>query len=286
LSSALFQNDGLLETHGDRKQVLRSDYIYLGSTGIRILYSSIGFSNKKGNRRKEMHRAKIELLTELLKHPTLVDFIEAHPMVNSQENLVITSDRWGKPVVMTGKQQLLSLSFSSSDNKIWCLICTGNNKCGIDAARFSEFDPGYPHYRAFLKAELSGAADMTCGEISDAAALLWSGKEAIVKALGCAFRLVDPLGIRIYIKKLEGDTCWSSAELLKSRINRSGVVGEPGIVVKSRRHGDDWVSIAAVSREFHDSFWQHQILNYGLCLPIPEMNLSVNSNFSKSSMRV
>jgi phosphopantetheinyl transferase (holo-ACP synthase) len=265
--------------------MLRSEYIYLGSTGIRVLYSSIDYSNKMGRTPKEYDWAKIQLLRELLRHPTLVDSTETNLLDSFQDDFMLTSDRWGKPVVMTGNKRLVSASFSRSDDKIWCLICIGNNKCGIDVARCSEFNNCYPHHRAFLKAELSDAADMTCCEISDSAAMVWSGKEAVVKALGCAFRLVDPLGIRIYVKKFEGDICWSSAELLGSGINTSSVSAEPGIVVKSRRHGNDWLSIAAVSLEFHDNFWQHQILMSQLPLTIRKMNFSVNNNFTKSSAR-
>jgi hypothetical protein len=36
------------------------------------------------------------------------------------------------------------------------------------------------------------------GDLEKASALLWSVKEAAVKALGCAFHLVDPLQITVY----------------------------------------------------------------------------------------
>jgi hypothetical protein len=36
------------------------------------------------------------------------------------------------------------------------------------------------------------------GDLEMAAALLWSVKEAVVKALGCAFHLVDPRQITVY----------------------------------------------------------------------------------------
>jgi hypothetical protein len=39
---------------------------------------------------------------------------------------------------------------------------------------------------------------LTGGDLETASALLWSVKEAVVKALGCAFHLVDPRQITVY----------------------------------------------------------------------------------------
>ena len=53
-------------------------------------------------------------------------------------------------------------------------------------------------HRVFHPEELEHALSPAGGDPGKAAALLWSVKEAVVKALGCAFHLVDPRQITVY----------------------------------------------------------------------------------------
>jgi phosphopantetheinyl transferase len=61
-----------------------------------------------------------------------------------------------------------------------------------------EFQREYPFHRVFHPQELQHALRLAGGDLGMAAALLWSVKEAVVKALGCAFHLVDPRQITVY----------------------------------------------------------------------------------------
>jgi hypothetical protein len=65
-------------------------------------------------------------------------------------------------------------------------------------ARTQEFQREYPFHRVFHPQELQHALRLTGGDLEKASALLWSIKEAVVKALGCAFHLVDPRQITVY----------------------------------------------------------------------------------------
>ena len=58
----------------------------------------------------------------------------------------------------------------------------------------AEFEAGYPMARAFRPAELDWARPLSGGNTSGAAALLWSLKEAAVKALGVGFHFHRPPG--------------------------------------------------------------------------------------------
>ena len=61
-----------------------------------------------------------------------------------------------------------------------------------------EFQKDYPVHRVFHPEELHHALRLADGDPGEASALLWSVKEAVVKALGCAFHLVDPRQVNVY----------------------------------------------------------------------------------------
>jgi phosphopantetheinyl transferase len=68
---------------------------------------------------------------------------------------------------------------------------------GLDVTVPDEFREGYPYERAFGIRELEKAQRRISGGAACAAALIWAGKEAAVKALGCGFHLVDPRSVEI-----------------------------------------------------------------------------------------
>ena len=103
----------------------------------------------------------------------------------------------GKPFLLSGEQRGPAISFSQGGAKLWAALCAGNSDIGIDVADREEFRGGYPLQRVFHREELEHALGLTGGIREEASALLWSIKEALVKALGCAFHLVDPLQISV-----------------------------------------------------------------------------------------
>jgi hypothetical protein len=120
-----------------------------------------------------------------------------------------SSDRWalpirlitglfGKPHLMLGEYQGPAISFSKGGGKVWAALSGDDSDIGIDVAETDEFQGEYPFHRVFSPQELQHAMGLAGGDLERASALLWSIKEAVVKALGCAFHLVDPLQIFIH----------------------------------------------------------------------------------------
>lgn len=103
----------------------------------------------------------------------------------------------GNPSLLVGKFRGPAISFSRGGGKLWAALCDDRFHIGIDAADNDEFRGGYPDQRVFHREELAHALTVTGGNREEASALLWSVKEAFVKALGCAFHLVDPLQISV-----------------------------------------------------------------------------------------
>ncbi len=87
-----------------------------------------------------------------------------------------------------------AISFSQAAGRLWAAL-TPAGQVGVDMALPAEFEASYPWARAFRAPEFAWARRLACGDPASAAALLWTLKEAAVKALGVGFHLLDPLAV-------------------------------------------------------------------------------------------
>ena len=110
----------------------------------------------------------------------------------------VISGLLGRPHFLLGEYRGPAISFSEGGGKIWAALCGDACDIGIDVAGADEFQRDYPFHRVFHQHEIQHALRLTGGDLEKAAALLWSVKEAVVKALGCAFHLVNPRHITVY----------------------------------------------------------------------------------------
>jgi hypothetical protein len=104
----------------------------------------------------------------------------------------------GRPHLLLGEYRGPAISFSESGGRVWAALSGDASDIGIDVAGADEFPGEYPFSRVFHPEELEHALSLAGGDQGRASALLWSVKEAVVKALGCAFHLVDPRQITVY----------------------------------------------------------------------------------------
>ena len=105
--------------------------------------------------------------------------------------------RWAGPISWWENTRGPAISFSTAGEEVWAAICGDESDIGIDVAGSAEFPEGYPVHRVFHVQELHQALGLAGGDLAKAAALLWSVKEAVAKALGCAFHLVNPRDIHV-----------------------------------------------------------------------------------------
>ena len=151
---------------------------------------------------------KIHLVSVLLEH---LAGMEDSPWTDCRFSnradlpIQIVHDPLGRPQLLLGECEGPAISFSEGGGKIWAALCGDTSDIGIDAAGTDEFHKDYPFRRVFHAQELQHALRLTGGDLKKASALLWSIKEAAVKALGCAFHLVDPLQICVYPSAAEKD---------------------------------------------------------------------------------
>jgi phosphopantetheinyl transferase len=157
-------------------------------------------------------------------------------------NMEIVSDSLGKPHLLIDGSEGPAVSFAYEGDTMWVAVGREGSSVGIDAAESTSFRGKYPFHRAFHEGELELG-----GEKDEVAALIWSAKEAVVKALGCGFHLVDPLHLRV-------EPCFGNQQkyLLKVHlIDKSGekfrMQAENPVPVSVFRYSSMWVSVASVS---------------------------------------
>lgn len=158
----------------------------------------------------------------------------------------------GRPYLLVGGNPGPAISFSEGGGKVWAALSGDESDIGIDAAGSDEFQGEYPFQRAFHPEELQHAMSLANGEVAGAAALLWSVKEAVVKALGCAFHLVDPRQISVY-PSAEGATGEDGGYTFQVGLAGKARVRFPqsadrSLRVRSIPLDKIWLSIAHVNR--------------------------------------
>jgi hypothetical protein len=91
---------------------------------------------------------------------------------------------------------------------------------------------------------------LTGGDVENASALLWSIKEAVVKAMGCAFHLVAPLHVHVS-PSAGGDWrgCIFPVCISREPPLRSPPGGSRSIWVRSYPSEKMWLSIALLHRQ-------------------------------------
>jgi phosphopantetheinyl transferase len=146
-----------------------------------------------------------------------------------------------------GEHRGPAISFSKSGAEVWAALCGDESDIGIDVAGSAEFQEGYPLHRVFHVQELHQALELAGGDLAKAAALLWSIKEAVAKALGCAFHLVAPRDIQVYPSAVEDDGAAFAVRLSGRALVRFPMADRRPISVRSLPQAETWLSIAALN---------------------------------------
>jgi len=158
----------------------------------------------------------------------------------------------GRPQLRRGEHPGPAISFSEGGGKVWAALCADGSDIGIDVAGADEFPAAYPFHRVFQPRELEHALTLAGGELAAASALLWSVKEAVVKALGCAFHLVEPRQITVYpaVAEAAGEDGGQTFPVgLSGRAReRFPLAGSRSLWVRALPQRRLWLSIAHLQR--------------------------------------
>ena len=148
-----------------------------------------------------------------------------------KNTLTLQKSTLGRPCLLLGDKPGPSLSFSHGEGRTWAAMC-GTGSVGIDVAYPEEFTGSYPFARAFRPEELDFTRELCHNDTTQGAALIWSVKEASVKATGAGFNRFDPLEVRV------GDP------LLKEQGILFEVVADRPISAWVKAEGRGWLSVA------------------------------------------
>jgi phosphopantetheinyl transferase (holo-ACP synthase) len=155
----------------------------------------------------------------------------------------------GKPCLLLGEYRGPAISFSAGGGKVWAALCGDESEIGIDLAAPDEFRPAYPLHRVFHDHELKHALRLTDGDLAEASALLWSIKEAVVKAMGCGFHLVAPRQVHVCPSVGKGREFTFRVCFSRKVMGRFPTEADRPIWVRSFPWAKMWFSIALLSRQ-------------------------------------
>jgi hypothetical protein len=156
----------------------------------------------------------------------------------------VVRDPLDKPHLLLGECRGPAISFSESGGAVWAALCGDESDIGIDVAETDGFQGDYPFHRVFNAEEFQQAVRLTGGDVQQASALLWSIKEAVVKALGCGFHLVEPRDICVHPAVEEGGEYTFGVCLSRKALERLPMGAGRSLWVRSLPQAKRWLSIA------------------------------------------
>ena len=200
---------------------------------------------------------KIQLVSILLEH---LAGMEGSPWTGGRFSnraaypIQVVRGPLGRPRLLLGEDQGPAISFSEGGGNVWAALCGDEPDIGIDVAGADEFQKEYPFHRVFHPQELQHALSLTDGDLESASALLWSIKEAVVKALGCAFHLVDPRQITVHPSaggpERENGGYTFPVGLSGKALERFPIAaGGRSLWARSLPQGKTWLTIALLNRQ-------------------------------------
>jgi hypothetical protein len=208
-------------------------------------------SSHRGSRTAD----KIHLVSILLEHlvgPGRSPWTDCRFLNRNVFPIQVVSGPLGRPHLLLGEHRGPAISFSEGGGKLWAALCGDESDIGIDVAEFDEFPSEYPFLRVFHPQELQHALRLAGGDRKNASALLWSVKEAVVKALGCAFHLVDPRQVTVYPSEegvVAGDGGYTFPVGLSGKaLVRFPIAAGRSLWVRSLPQRKMWLSIALLNR--------------------------------------
>ena len=223
--------------------------------GSIVFYASVpgnsATSTACATRRMENRRRLVTILLEHLRAKEIPLWKCPHFSNKIALPIQLVHDTLGRPHLRLGEHRGPAISFSTAGEEVWAALCGDESDIGIDVAGNDEFREGYPVHRVFRVQELHQALELVGGDLAKAASLLWSAKEAVVKALGCAFHLVEPRDIHVYPSAIEDDGPAFSARLSGKALVRFPMADHRPIKVRSLPQAETWLSIAALNWPRH-----------------------------------
>jgi phosphopantetheinyl transferase len=204
-------------------------------------------SEKARDKEPKIHCVLVERLLRALVELPATEGCGAIAAATQAHDVEVISGPLGKPHLLVGGRDSLPVSFAHGHGRIWAALGLGGLSVGIDVAEDTEFPCQYPFGRAFHEEELAYVRDLINGTTSQAAAFIWSAKEAAVKALGCGFHLVDPLDLRVTLTSRNANHFLLSVQLMSSAQDRRLHMSGGTLPVRTMQEDGCWLSVCVAA---------------------------------------
>lgn len=186
-----------------RKAPLASNRTSTGFSQINnnIIYASCLWNKLQtaADARRQAKNMLIDLLLKEVRHLRPWTDCALKKQIGSRHSAyIISSNRLGQPLLRIDGYRGPSLSFAHIPGRTWAAMSLCSATVGIDVASSVEFFNDYPLQRVFHQDEIEAAMKLF-GTHENAAAALWSAKEAVVKSLGCGYRFFAPIDLKVKI---------------------------------------------------------------------------------------
>ncbi len=170
------------------------------------------------------------------------------PICSHSPRLSLTRDALGKPLVVGPESLDVRLSFSYGKDRLWAALARSPRHLGLDVAHPAEFQGSYPFHQAFHDEEWLMVPDTSRQSSSEAAAFLWSLKEAAVKSLGCGFHFLGPKELLVAPWEMGTEGKDFRVWIRPFDAHRARALCEVEIHATSRRVGDARLALALCDR--------------------------------------
>ena len=187
-------------------------------------------------------RARMSLMDLLFRH-----FSQSASRAFPPE-IRLAHDLWGKPFLLGPSPFLPAISFSYAPDCLWGALGHPGVHLGLDVAEAAEFPPSYPVHRLGKAEEWREMAGLAPGGPGEAAALLWSAKEAAVKALGCGYHGIGPRQIDLLPQPGGLEPLLFLAHLDSSAKPRFSPLAEVKVSVAVYRRKRFWLALGVASQ--------------------------------------
>jgi phosphopantetheinyl transferase len=221
-----------------------------------VFYASLQRDNETreghGTNREEAKRRLVSILWDHLAARESPLWKRSQSSNRDAFPIQVIHDPLGKPHLLLGEHRGPAISFSECGGRVWAALCADESEIGMDVAGPNEFkrefQREYPFHRVFHTEELQHALRLEGADAAKASALLWSIKEAVVKALGCGFHLVDPREIYVH-PSVEGGGGYTFPLCLSGKaLVRFPTAASRPLWVHSLPQRKMWLSIALLNQ--------------------------------------
>lgn len=232
---------------------------------VEIAYGSVSRNERqlRGVKPDELKRELVRsMLTQLSSWPRSEKIFGQATAVDGLKGFDLAADPMGKPILSLNGNPGPAVSFTTvfsgrTPLRTWVALSAPGVMLGVDAALEDEFSGAYPFQKVFRDSEWDHWLERHQGKKLRAAAMLWSAKEATVKALGSGWGHIGPLDLEVKeVFCAEGSEpeagLWFRVGRPDGAALCQNVIGGASAIACAVEDYEGWLSIAVIDRMFRE----------------------------------